>query len=175
MRRTADERGFTLVEVLVTVSLVGLLMTGLASAWFTGWRTLDTAAAETQGSTDAGMLAFRFSRDVTAATDARTSGIGCGGTTDPQLELSDGATFRIVYDVRPTAGGAELVRHDCSSGTARNTVVVARGLPEDGDDAVEAARIPASGSFAGATLEIETGGAGGDVDSFTVTGRGRAS
>jgi prepilin-type N-terminal cleavage/methylation domain-containing protein len=177
-----DERGFTLVELLLAVVVLGMIVVALGSAFSVGVRSMNDTSDRLSGSSDAQQLSVFFPPDVESASaavaSATGSGITCSGgglvAADQRLQLTDG-TFNIVYGVRSASGGFQLERHVCTSGVWVSTRVVARNLA--GLTAVTPTRIPASGTLTGASLtlteKVTTTGATPYV--FTVPGKRRST
>jgi prepilin-type N-terminal cleavage/methylation domain-containing protein len=173
--RSRDESGFTLVELLIAVVVLGVIVAGISAGFSLGLNTLNETSNRLAGSNDAQLLGTYLPPDVTSATEATTTGIACSGASNPQLELSDGPNFNVVYGVRTIAGGHQLERYDCTSGSVGKTTVVARNLA--GASAVLATRIPASGTLTGASLTVteRTTPQESSAYVFTVTGTRRSS
>lgn len=153
MTAARDEHGFTLVELLIAVSVLGVIVLALGAAFSVGLRTMDTTTNRLAGSMDAQLLGVHLPDDVASATVITTApaAIVCTGVASPVLQLADGA-FNVVYGVRAARGEHQLERHDCSGGAVRSTIVVARHL--GGMTAAVATRIPASGAPSGATITL---------------------
>ena len=172
MTQAPDERGFTLVEVLVTVVVLGVVIAALGAGFSVGLRTMDSTANRLAGSMDAQLLGVHLPDDVASATsiDATPSSITCVGVASPVLQLGDGASFDVVYGVGAGSGTHRLERHDCAGGSVRSTIVVARNLA--GPAAAVATR-----TATGATLTITGATVAADATPFvfSVTGTRRAS
>lgn len=170
-----DERGFTLVEMVISIAVLGLLSGLLAAGLSVGLRTATGTSDRMAGSTAARMLAVYLPPDVHSANDAVASatgaGITCAGVPNPRLELVGGDGFHVVYGVDVVNGDHVLQRHECTAGLSTNVIVVARNLA--GLGAVVPTRIPASGVLQAASLEI-TGESAVDVtDAVVVTVSGQ--
>ena len=87
-RTRTGEAGFTLVELLVTVSLMGLLMTALMSAVIVGFRsTRDTHTSLDQSNAEQ-IITTYVTKDIQAADSVVVPPVTmCGGET-PRLELA---------------------------------------------------------------------------------------
>lgn len=172
-----DERGFTLVEVLIAVTVLGIIVAALGAAFSVGLRTMDGTANRLAGSMDAQLLGFYLPDDVASATTitASPAPIVCAGAASPILELGDATAFTVVYGVRAADGRHQLERYDCAGGAVRSTIVVARNLA--GDAAAVATRIPSAGTATGATVTITEATTGDEATPFvfSVSGTRRAS
>lgn len=175
MTRGADERGFTLVEVLIAVAVLGVVIAAIGAGYSVALRTMDGTANRLAGSMDAQLLGVHLPDDVASATRIDVSDIACTGVVAPILQLRDGAKVNVVYGVRAAGAGHQLERHDCAGGAVRSTTVIARNLA--GADAAVATRVPASGGATGATLTITEATVASEIAPFvfTVTGTRRAS
>ena len=149
MTPAAGERGFTLVEVLIAVTVLGVIIAAIGAGFSVGLRTMDGTASRLAGSMDAQLVGVHLPDDVASATTivSAPGSIVCAGVAAPVLQLSDAASFDVVYGVRAANGGHQLERHDCAGGAVRSTVVVARNL--GGLSAAVATGIPA-----GVTLTV---------------------
>ncbi len=79
MRRT-DEGGFTLVELLVTLVIGGLLATTLVSTLVLGFRTYAGVRDGMEASARAQVTIGRFTSDVMSSEIVRTGSSACGGS-----------------------------------------------------------------------------------------------
>jgi prepilin-type N-terminal cleavage/methylation domain-containing protein len=174
--RVRDEAGFSLVEMLVAVTIGGLAMSALALGFGTGSRTFSAASDYVSSATSSRTVAVYFPPDVQAANAVSTSSISCTGASNPKVELTGANGFDVVYGVDLDNGDYVLKRYECASGAVAGTpTVVARNLV--GTSAAAATRVPASGTLTGATLTI-TGRTPSDFASqlsATVVGQVRAS
>jgi prepilin-type N-terminal cleavage/methylation domain-containing protein len=174
--RARGEAGFTLIEMLVALTIAGVAMTGIALAFGTGSRTVSAATDFVSNASSSRALATYFPPDVQGATAVTTSGISCSGTSNPKIELTGADGLDVVYGVDLVGGDYVLKRYECTSGAVTGTpVVVARNLV--GTAAATGARVPATGTLTGATLTVQ-GAAPDDFGSqlaVTVAGSTRAS
>lgn len=142
LRATRSESGFTLVELIMTVSILGILLGGISAILITSLKaqasdskTLDAAVAEGQLAfwLPADMQSFGISAgdvNVTPTTGATWCGGSLPGTRVLHLAWTDAATARSYsadYSIAPIDGVNSLVRHACDNGTA-STQVLARRL-----------------------------------------------
>ena len=178
--RAGGESGFTLVELLIAVTVLGVIMTAIAAGFSVGLRTMNDTSDRLAGSNDAQHLAVSLVPDVASATVAVAAadgaGIACTGASNPVLQLSDGTSFNVVYGVRSVAGAStfQLERYVCTAGAVTSTRVVARNLASL--TAAAPTRIPAGGTLAGASLTLTEKVTTTDAAYvFTVTGRRRTS
>ena len=120
-----NERGFTLLEVMITIVLIGIVMAIASSTWFgvVESRRVDSAADEVAGALRLAH-ASATNRLGTARVEFRSNGTGvpaanCGGTP---------ADYCLV---RPTAGGGpEFLRRYLPDGvtlTSPNLLAVVAG------------------------------------------------
>lgn len=174
-----SEAGFTLVEMLVAVALLGVVMAGLGGLFFVGFRTTDETANRLSGSNDALFLSVYLLPDVQSATEAIASsngtGIVCTGAANPKLQLTDSTTLNVVYGVREVGDQYHLERHVCTGGSVSTTKVIARNLAST--SSVTPTRTPATGTLTGASLTVtEAPTTSTDTSyEFTVSGKRRAS
>lgn len=174
-----DEAGFTLVELLIAVTVLGIIIAALGAGFSVGLRTMNDTSNRLSGSNDAQQLGVYLPPDVESASVAVASdtgsGITCTGASNPVLQLTDGATFNIVYGVRSESGAYQLERYVCTGGSVQSTKVVARNLAST--SAVAPTRLPASGTLTGASLTVteKTTATDSTAYVFTITGTKRAT
>ena len=150
MRRTRhEEGGFTLIELIITVAILGIIAGGISSMLISSLKSqaasqklLDSTIAQQQ-------LAYWLPADMQSFGDAAgdidtaasTGQTYCGGTAIPGIRVlhvawSDnaGATaknFSADYAVSIVGGVSMLTRYACNEGVA-STQVLARGLSTAG-------------------------------------------
>ena len=136
MRR---EQGFTLVELLIAISLTGVIMGPLLTALFIGFRSSSEAAQRLAESHDAQLATIFFSGDVQSSDVVQPSDICVTSTPLVALRWTEGTASTVVrqasYEVRtdPLSGERQLLRHLCTTpGTVRSTVVAHQLAPSTG-------------------------------------------
>jgi len=165
--RGRGEAGFTLVELVVTIAILGIVMTPLAAAFVFGLRTSEESNNRVANANDAELLAIFFPPDVHAAGSAAgdvavgaAAGTTCSGTpnvvtlTGRGQETSSSAqtTWTSAYAVvAGEAGGWRLIRARCIDGGPPATITVARNL---------AGASAASASVSGGRVTLTVQGAG---------------
>jgi prepilin-type N-terminal cleavage/methylation domain-containing protein len=148
--RWRSERGFTLVELLVGISIVGIIMPAIVGAMYVGYHTTNSTSNRLAGSNDAQFLSIYLPIDIKSADSAVTvpSGtITCTGVTagTGRLKLTSNAygdstgmaAAVVVYWVQTVTPSGQptkyfLTRSNCTSGTATQSIVVARNLATSG-------------------------------------------
>ena len=132
-RRRDDESGFTLVELLVAIVILGLIAFSLTEAVILGLKTTDATAASSSRSVAAQTLTSYFTDDVQSAETVDTTAPSClnGGPvagsvflhlawTDRQVRADQQVRRDVSYALDPPgASEQELVRWSCSDGGAR--------------------------------------------------------
>ncbi len=177
--RRAEERGTTLIELIVAITIMAAIAGVVTALFITGIQSSDRISADLPGPRGANSLALVLTSDITSATpvdpntwlstDARVD-TGCKGgppgTTENVLRIEtrdpvgSGEVYVASYRIeQPTAGsdGARLWRTFCRSGQEPTSVdVVATGIDPD----------------SGATAEIDADGRSARVR-FNVLVKGR--
>lgn len=139
--RTAPraEAGFTLLELLVAITLLGIVMVPLATAFVVGGRTFENTRDRLEGSTSSLFTSAYWAGDVQSADSITTSGAPCAGTgvnvvtfawaADPGATTTPTslpvAMTKVSYARIDSGDGSQLVRVLCPAGgsPATNTVV----------------------------------------------------
>jgi prepilin-type N-terminal cleavage/methylation domain-containing protein len=112
MKRPADE-GFTLVELMVAVAILGIVMGAITAATIVGLRTTDETSTRLSESHNAQMASTFFAHDVASASDVSLTDTACSG----------GATVvvRFAWSEYTTAAGTSVpkvasyvVEHDAA-------------------------------------------------------------
>lgn len=175
--RAREEHGFTLVEMLVAVSILGLAATGLAATLGVGVRAAGDVSDRVSASAAGRSLAIYLPPDVqsaeTAVATPTGAGISCNGVANPRLQLRGADGFDVVYGIRLVTEDYVLERSDCSSGTAGETIVVSRHLA--GVDAVEATTTQSGATLLGASLRITAAVRAGETPVVTTVAARRRS
>jgi prepilin-type N-terminal cleavage/methylation domain-containing protein len=131
-----SEAGFTLIEMLMAVAVLGIIGLPLTNAMVVGLRTSDRTAKVLVTSADRQMLTNYLPPDALSATVATNEGAATGGclTADGTrvvlLNWSefDGAfttTYASDYRLIPGTTANRLVRDRCVAGSAANEITVA--------------------------------------------------
>ncbi len=131
LRRNSDA-GFTLIELMVAIAILGFIMLPIASGFFVGVRSINDTSNRFKASTDAQLLSIYLPPDVESATSATTTSSGCTGLVGTaKLQLVNAAsTYKIVYTLS-TASPWTLTRYVCSTGAAATPIVVARNIKDN--------------------------------------------
>src|SRR4051812_48860977 len=91
-----SDDGFTIVEVIIAMMVMGVIMAPLASAFFISIGTTKSATQNVTNSDDAQLLSAFFVDDVSSA-DSVSQHTTCGGAhTVVQFRWTDGAIERRV-------------------------------------------------------------------------------
>lgn len=129
-----SEAGLTLPEMLLAVSILGIIVLPLTNAMVAGLRTSDRTADVLVTSADRQMLANYLPPDALSATAATASesASGCLNPTGARVLLLTwseftGAvtTYASDYRLVPVAAGKKLVRDRCITGGVAEEVTVA--------------------------------------------------
>lgn len=114
----ASEGGFTLLEILIAVSVLGLILVTLTVAVMMGFRNNARAEATTDRSNLVSFTTRLFNRDVASATAAPTVGAGCGTPTPAvNIPLEGGTSAAYVVVTTSSPPRSALVRRVCNGAT----------------------------------------------------------
>jgi prepilin-type N-terminal cleavage/methylation domain-containing protein len=143
-RSLGDATGFTLVELLVTIAILGIIMTPLSAAFVLAIRTSEASNNRIANANDAEILTVFFPPDVHAAGDEAgdvavggAAGTTCSGIPNVAVlsgrgqETAAGSTSTWTSAYAVDATGPEswrLVRAHCVDGGAPETFTVAHNL-----------------------------------------------
>ena len=122
---TRDDAGFTLVELVIVITIMPLIIGALAMALVAMFSLSSTTAARLTNSSDAQVVASGFTQDVRSAVQITTGSTpACGtGTQLVGLEWNFSTstnTFQTVvtYAIIPAGSLDELVREYCAAGAS---------------------------------------------------------
>jgi prepilin-type N-terminal cleavage/methylation domain-containing protein len=171
-RRGGNDDGFTLVEMLLCIVILGIVFTVLTAALMIGLRSTSRANVKLDESNAAQFTAMHFTSDVRAADTitVNSATASCGGAA--ALKLTSVEADRVVaYAV--TGSPLQLVRRVCNPASATPFVTVLAPVITNASDVVAACNSPCTT----ATLTVTQPGAPGVVDglTFTVQGTKRVS
>jgi prepilin-type N-terminal cleavage/methylation domain-containing protein len=168
-RHPRDERGLTLIEMLVSLTILGIIMVVLTTAVIAGLKSTQSADVKFTESNTAQFTSMYFTHDVQGAESVsiNDTAASCGGSAT--LKLISTAADRIV--AYATAGSPlQLVRRVCSpASTSPLTTILAPSLNASTD--VTASALPASCTTActQVTLNVTQPGATGVVGGLNFT------
>ena len=139
--RYGKEAGFTAVEMVIAMLILGIIMAPLLSSYVLGIGTVAQSNATTNDSADTQNLASFFVNDVASAYRVSTAS-GCGSGTVVKFELgksgSNASPFYVAYGATEDASAEasqhitpiyNLTRYTCdSSGSTINSTLTASEL-----------------------------------------------
>lgn len=143
VRRRSAESGFTLVELLVAITILGIIMGAIGAMIATAFRTTTTVSDELNASRGPKLVARYWPADVENAVAVQPGGGGCGGTavvtfqmasvpdpgtTEPTTAASDADTT-VTYAVVADGGRQQLRRFVCGTSDTSTVVPDLDGTP----------------------------------------------
>ena len=143
-RRCAGEAGFTLPELIVTISIIAVIVSAIAGALIVSLKTQTATAGTLAESHDQQRLAFWLPKDIESAVlssiDVQSgTGTGCAGATPAgtnvlrllSVDSSTGSTstYFASYRIEGAVAPYQLVRYQCAQGQAFSRQVMAEYLP----------------------------------------------
>jgi prepilin-type N-terminal cleavage/methylation domain-containing protein len=132
-RRLAAEDGFTLMELLLVIAMLGIIAVPLSASILVGLRTTDATINRLDSTHDAQLVSIYLPADLqSAGKDAND--VSTAANTDCSrmanlltVKWSDPShTYEAVYAL--TGGGKQLSRYYCVDGVQATATVVARNL-----------------------------------------------
>ena len=141
----ADQRGFTLAELLVAIAVVGLIMTGLLTFMMTGNQTYLTGSNQIEAQQAARVALARMVREIRGA-GYNPTGAACppskncpiGGATGLdnltatalmiQNDTNNNGTFEPTERVLYTLNGTDLQRQDFAPGGDATPQTIVGGI-----------------------------------------------
>ena len=178
-RATAREDGFTLVELLMSIVISGIILGPIAASLLVGLRTSDETSNRLVGSNDAQMLSVWLTPDIQSAGGqsgdvATSSNTDCSGISNVlrlrwrETSGSTTTTYNAAYAVSQTDGEWRLIRYLCVDSGSATTHVVARNLASS-----SAATATANGTKVSMTVTEANTPANPTGYAFTVSGHRR--
>lgn len=130
-----DERGFTLVELLVATSILGVVMGAISAAIIVGLKTTDDTITRLSESHDTQISTAYFSGDAQSAekvelgvTDPCTGGNVMALFTWKDTHATPALDKTAAYVIESPTTGRELHRRYCEGSVPKSDVVVAHNL-----------------------------------------------
>ena len=125
-----DDRGFTLIELVITLVLLPLIIGGIVAAVLAGFQDSNGISARLADSHDAQITSAYFVRDIETSqqvsTNTASSLCPTSGTARQLLGLSwpsGGSRVYVSYGISTTASPPTLIRRFCSGGIESDTTV----------------------------------------------------
>lgn len=183
MKLRLTEDGFTLVELLLVIVILGIVMGALGQAVIVGLRTSDAATNRLAESHDAQIVSSYFVTDiqssvtVTAGAQDSTSPLpaGCTPAASPIVVFSwtdPSAGAQLVSYYRATSGGqTQLLRQACSP-NATKLITVAHLLGTSTFSLTCAPTACSSTGSAATRVQLVLTAQGSDGTSYTYTLQG---
>jgi prepilin-type N-terminal cleavage/methylation domain-containing protein len=164
-RYKASETGFTLVELLVCIAILGIVFTVLTAALMIGFRSTNSANVKFDESNAAQFTALHFTPDVEGANsivvDSTTA--SCGGAAELKLTSTEGD--RVVAYAVAGSPTLQLLRKVCSPASASPQVTVLAPVIANASAVVASC----TNSCTTATLSVTQPGAPGVITGLTFT------
>lgn len=136
--RLTDEAGMTLVEMMIAVSLLGVVIAPISAAFFLGFLETNSTRDRIADSSSAQLVSSFFLPDVQSAQSVALGGSTCApmGTVQLQMQWVDpktnDATVVSYLDVTNASGQHELHRATCLNGGPANTTLLVQHLASSG-------------------------------------------
>src|SRR5579872_5381630 len=112
-----DERGFTLVEMLLSIVLIGIIFSALAAAFTVAMNTLDSTSQKVTDSSGAQLLTSYLVADAQSSDHVQPTDFSCRAGRLLELRWTDadstiGTVTDVVYQVVAQAGvNSSLIRY----------------------------------------------------------------
>jgi prepilin-type N-terminal cleavage/methylation domain-containing protein len=152
--RAPSESGFTLPELLVAITILGIIMVAIGAMITTSFRTSETVSAELQGSRGPKVVSRYWVPDVEQADTVTKGGIGCvregsriativshvfPSAFDPGADPGDtaGQDRTIAWSVVTNGPRIQLVRDVCDGATPGARTIVVSDLKSDASASVD--------------------------------------
>ena len=151
-RRTGrSEVGFSLVELLVVITIMPLLVGAISIALISVLRNQTTVSNSLTGSGDAQVVSANFVADVQGSqwiTTSPTATPKCGSGTllfsvSPDVATPTSTSNVVSYELVPQASGSNdtLFRDMCSGGSVQSTAAISHNVPSSERVAIQPASV----------------------------------
>jgi prepilin-type N-terminal cleavage/methylation domain-containing protein len=157
------EQGFTLIELIVSTSILGLVMSAIVASIFLGLQVSDDTQDRLNESHDARLLAAYFTVDGQSADGVRrdastcTEGTAAGETPIVLFKWTEAGTAKAVsYFVSTVDTEKRLTRRACSGGAPQTEIPVVHrlGATDPSVSCVGSCPVTGTGTPAEVTLTV---------------------
>jgi prepilin-type N-terminal cleavage/methylation domain-containing protein len=181
-RRKRREGGFTLIEMMMAMAIMGIIVIPMTATVFIGLRTTDETSTRLAGSNDAQLLSVWLPADVQSTGNqsgdvvaSPTANTECSGVSNllrlkwRETQGSTTNTYVAAYAMGSVSGGVRtLKRYFCVNGGTATTHLVGRNLSGSVDGSVSV-----SGTKVSMTLTQATAPHDPTAYTFTVSANRR--
>jgi prepilin-type N-terminal cleavage/methylation domain-containing protein len=133
-RRCRGESGVSLIELLIAISITGIILAPIGAAIYFGFRTTGETQRQVAESSSANVMASYFTADVQgaiAAAKSTSDAVSCGaaaGAADLVLTTVASPTTTVSYYRGSGANASVLYRRTCANGVLTGLTRVASSL-----------------------------------------------
>jgi prepilin-type N-terminal cleavage/methylation domain-containing protein len=141
LQRIRDEGGMTLIELMIAISVLGVILVPVTTSFLLGILESTSAKERTADSSSAQLISSYLLADIQSSQSVATSGSGCGGGagtvklqiawTDPDPAGDHDVVVAYVDQPAAAAGQRELHRYICTTtggSTASDSSILALNL-----------------------------------------------
>jgi prepilin-type N-terminal cleavage/methylation domain-containing protein len=134
----SDESGYTLIELLLVIALLGFIVAPISAAIVVGLRTTSATANRINSSHDAQLVSIYLPADIQSATTVDQTGTNTGchpnsvlylkwtQLVDPSSNAVD--TYEAAYAIAQNDGEWQMTRYYCVNSALVQQTVVAHNL-----------------------------------------------
>jgi len=113
-----SKSGFTLIEVLITIAVIGIILAALFNVNISSWKFFNFNQDRTELMNEARLITVNIERNIRNATEATI--LNEGENNNEEIELNDGKIFWVDY----SNGLGKLVLYNGSSDRGITTNVI---------------------------------------------------